>query len=69
MTNLTNVLNYKCRLLSNCGTSKTVVGNFGFFLGGGGGETIHGSHMHGVLGTMGCTIYRGITQCMVYENE
>ena len=67
MTNLTNVLNYKCRSLSNCGTKKTVVGNLGVFFWG--GETIHGSHMHGVLGTMGCTIYRGITQCMVYENE
>ena len=37
MTNLKNVLNYKCRSLNNCGTSKTVVSTFGLFGGGGGG--------------------------------
>ena len=45
MTNSENVLSYKCRSLSNCGTNKTVDGNFWLL---GGREAIHGGCMHGV---------------------
>ena len=54
MTNLRNVLNYKCRTLGNCGTN-SVVGNFFFlcvcfFAGGLPTGRLYGGHMHGVPG-------------------
>ena len=41
-----NVLNYKCRSLSDCETSKTSIGNF--FVGGGAGWGLHRAHGYGV---------------------
>ena len=55
-----NVLNCKCRSLSNCGTSKTVVDKvwlLGDYLRGGGGVTMHGGTIYGGMTMHGGTIY------------
>ena len=55
VTNLKNVLNYKCTLdhwVIYCGTYKTVDGNFWLLGGLSTGGTLHGGCMHRVRGAM-----------------